>query len=691
MAVADAFTLVLESAAEAVEPDAELQLDSWAEDNVVIPKGSAFPGPYRLAKTPYARRLLQALSPSHPARYVVARVASQMLKTQVFICAALGWIHSAPANILALEPNATVTSRLSNRLQASIDACDSVKGKVAKPRSRSSRNTLEDKEFDGGHLYILTAGSDANLAEVPVRYLFCDEINREGWVTGAKEGSRVKLALARQTSYGDSAKAYLVSSPTALGMSEITDWFEQGTQEHYHVPCPHCGHLHELVVENFHFHTEGDAVTRAWMVCPECGAEIDEHDKVTMLPSMEDGGQARWIATSEGDGQTISVTLSAFYAPLGSISWLDLARELRAAREKLERGSHEEAMVFWNTRLGLDYDRRETTSTTAELMKRAAEEGNPPRVVPDRALVLTMYADTQPNRLEVTTEAWGPGMEHWTIDHRILWGSPTDPPDQEGSVWQRLDELRRTPYAHASGVLIKVSAYGIDSGGHNTQDVYNYGSQREALGCIVTKGHSVAGRAVIAARPSLQDIDWQGNKRPDGIRLWMLGTDTAKDWLHNRRKLVGGPGAAHWCTGLDEDFFEQLLAEKPQTVMRGGRLVRVWTKPQGARNEVLDCAVGNLALAHHLELHRWSNQDWQRLRDNLVPRSYTPDLFAAADAVEAPAATPEPPPAHLAADRQDVAAAIQQHPAPEPSPTPIHMPAPAQPAGRRILSRGLHR
>lgn len=696
MPFVDADQLIARAATEAVEPDPELRLDKWAERHVVVPKGSAFPGPYRLSHTPYARRILQALSPGHPAKRVVARVASQMLKTQVFICAALGWISCAPANIIALEPNKTVTQRLSNRVEEAIRACDAVRAKVASPRSRDKRNTIEDKQFDGGHLYVLTAGSDANLAEVPARYLFCDEINREGWRTNAREGSRVKLAEARLTSYAGIEKSYIVSSPTDVGASEITDYFERGTQEHYHVPCPHCGHLHELVIENFRYAMadDHDGVARAWFVCPDCGAEIDEAAKSTMLPDQAAGGQARWVQTAPGDGETVSVTLSAFYAPVGSITWRALAKELHEAKERKERGDHQPMQVFVNTRLALDYDPSEITSTARQLHQRAVAQALPARVVPDQALVLTAYADTQVDRLEVGIEAWGPGMEHWTIDHIVLWGSPTEDPESASSVWRKWEEIRRTPYPHASGALIRISAWGQDSGGANTQDVYNFAAGREHTGFLATKGANQPGRPIIASKPTSQDINWRGQRMPDGVKLWQIGADTAKDWLANRLRLTDGPGAPHWHASLELEHFEQLLAERPVIAHVGGRQVRRWIKPDSARNEVLDVAVGNLALAHYLGLHRWSAQDWQRLRGNLIPRDFVPDLFASVAVQDSTPAPPMPGQLHgIHLDAADgTAKPAQPNPA-APAPLPQHAAAafmpPPSPAARRTFSRGL--
>jgi phage terminase large subunit GpA-like protein len=694
----DGHDAVMRVIAQAMQPDPELHLDTWSEHNVVLPKGTPFPGPYRLSHTPYARRILQCLSPGHPAAKVVAMVASQMLKTQVFINAALGWIDRAPANILALEPTDKLAKRLSARIEKAVAACDVVAPKVAKPRSRDSRNTVDCKEFDGGALHIATAGSASNLAEIPARYLFVDEVDRTQAI--AAEGHPVDLGLARLTAYEGISKAYMVSTPLVLGASKIQDLFQAGTREAYHVPCPHCGHLHALEREFFRYDYDSDTrrVHRAWFVCPSCGCEIEEHQKIAMLPELGHGGQARWVAQTQGDGETVSFWLPAYYAPLGSISWASLARQLARAEERKKAGDMDGLREYVNTREGLPFDGAEVTTTAQKLMARA--EDYAPRTVPDRALVLTAFADTQPTRLEVTVEAWGPGLEHWVVDHVVLWGSPTEPPDSPTSVWRKLEELRRTPWQHSSGAAIYISAYGIDSGGANTQDVYNYAAGAERLGCVATKGSSARNRPVIASAPTKIDVNWQGRRLPEGVKLWMLGTDTAKDHLFNRLHLLDGPGAHHFHRALQLDYFEQLLAERPQLRWNKGQAMRDWVKANGARNEALDCAVGNLALAHYLGLHKWGALDWARLRAKLIPAQVTPDLFAAAPVASAPlpASSQLPVPAAV-----DLTVQLPEAAAPEPAPhqpppppaapslPPFLAPQPPPGSQRRILSRGLNR
>jgi phage terminase large subunit GpA-like protein len=690
----DGYDEAVRAVAEAMTPDPELHLDVWAEANVVLPKGSPFPGNYRLSHTPYARRILQCLSPGHPASTVVAMVASQMLKTQSFICAALGWIDRAPGNILALEPSDKLAKRLSSRVSKAIAGCDAVRDKVAKPRSRDNRNTIDCKEFDGGEMHIVTSGSANNLAEMSARYLFGDEVDRQQVIPN--EGHPVDISLARLTQFKGISKAYLVSTPLVLGFSKIHSLFNQGTRESYHVPCPHCGHLHALQRDNFRYDYDPDLrrVSRAWFVCPECGSEIEEHHKTTMLPELGYGGQARWVAESLGDGETISVWLPAYYAPLGTITWLDLALQLARAIEREKIGDPEGMRAYVNTREGLPYDGTDQSTTAERLMARA--EPYPPRTIPDQALVVTMFADVQRTWLEVTIEAWGPGLQHWVLDHTRLWGSHTVSPETPGSVWQQLTELRNTPLQHESGVLIPISAFGVDSGDGDGshQDVYNYAYLTEHLGCLATKGASVRYRPIIAGTPTKVDVDWKGQRVAEGVKLWMLGTDTAKDHLLNRMLLKDGPGSMHFHQGLALEFYQQLLVERPQTTWRKGKPVREYIKPNGARNEVLDCSVGNLSVAHYLGLHRWAAADWARLRERLIPKQITPDLFAGLPALPAPA-TPSAPSAPPVRPAQPQAAETptpppQPQPAEPPAPPPVAIATPApEPSGRRIYSRGI--
>lgn len=706
--------LLIGAAIDAARPDPVLQCDVWSERYMQLPRsGPTGGGDYHIDRTPYARRPLQVLSPSHPCKRVVARVASQMWKTQV----GLNWMcaiaHQAPANILALEPTDTLAKRLSKRIALAIRAAQDKEDKdrrhvlrevFAGQRSRDNRNTAQAKDFHGDStLYVNTSGAAANLAEISARYIFLDEVDRMAQSVDG-EGDPVQLAEARATQFEGNAKFFEVSSPTFVGLSKIDALFALGTQETYHVPCPHeaCGELHELVLENFKYERDEETghMVRAWFTCPHCGADIEEFHKSRILPDVEGGGRARWVAASTGDGETISFTMSAFYMPIGALSWLSLAREYSRAKEKLARGDHTSMQVFYNTRLGLSYKNSESTTTAKQLQDRA--EKYAPRVMPDAALVATMSVDSQGNRLEVQIEGWGPGLERWVLDYIVLNGSPADPPEAEGSVWRRLDEIRRTPLMHASGCRpIMISAYSIDSGGRNTQDVYNYGQSRRHLGCVILHGATRPNRPIMSSTPSRVDIEWGGQKVPGGAELWTVGTDVAKDHIFNRLQLLDGPGAMHFHDQLPVVWFEGLVIEQPRVRYVKGRTIREWVNPPGGRNEPLDLSVYNLATAYNLGLHRYSALDWKLLRDKLIPAHMTRDMFAPdpepveAEEIDESEAVLEAVAADSPNDPRETTAPVRtpEHfppkpttPAPTPAPFPIF---PTQPPPVRRFSRGV--
>lgn len=229
----DGAVVFLDAFCDGLRPDPPLWIDEWSEEHMVIPAdtGARLPGPYRLDTTPFARDVLRELSPGSPAKRVVAKVASQLWKTQVginWICAS---IARAPANILALEPTQTLTERLSSRIEKTIAAVSELRERVAAPRARDAKNTIGVKEFRGGTLHISTAGSESNLAELTARYIYGDEVDRWQRNVG-NEGDPIKLAENRATQFGRAAKFYYSSSPTEKDASKIDELFEMGNQRH---------------------------------------------------------------------------------------------------------------------------------------------------------------------------------------------------------------------------------------------------------------------------------------------------------------------------------------------------------------------------------------------------------------------------------------------------------------------------
>jgi phage terminase large subunit GpA-like protein len=638
--LASAAAVLRPAIARGLQPDPNMTVDEWSDLHMVIPKesGANEAGKYRTDRTPHAREVMRALSDKHWCKTVALMGASQMLKTQVGLNWFCSTVHQSPANFLWILPTGKLAKRTSARVSKTIAAVPEVRDRVAPPRSRDSVNTLDTKEYIGGSLHIVTAGAAANLSEIPARRVLFDEVDRANANVNG-EGDPVQLAKARQTSFERNRKSYFPSSPTITGQSIIENLYLQGTRQEALADCVHCGHEQPLVFERL----DDDGAGQAIYPCSACGAVMYETDKNRMF------ARGAWSAGVPGDGETVSFTISAMFAPYGWLTWIALLREYRAARAKLDEGSEELMIVFYNTRLARCWERKKEQTKATELKARAG--GYKLGTVPMKGLILTGAVDTQNDRLELKVVAWGEGMEDWIIDYQIVWGSPT-----EQATWDKLDVLLKGKYRHAGGRELGIAATFIDSGGSHTNEVYNFTRTRQHRHIYAVKGASTSNKPVLAVKPTLVDVNWMGKVMPHGAKMWLIGTDTAKDYLASRYHLADGPGATHFPAGLPDDYYDQLTAEFSVIVYKRGRKVRVWQKKKSDRNEAGDLMVYNLAAAHYLGLHKKTPSQWQLVRENVNPA--TPDLFH------------EPAPVDQAAPDGD-----QPTTATTPVPTP-----PAQPA-----------
>ena len=214
------------------------------------------------------------------------------------------------------------------------------------------------------------------------------------------------------------------------------------------------------------------------------------------------------------------------------------------------------------------------------LMERAEDYGTDP--LPEGVVLLTAGIDVQPNRIELEVLGWGCGEETWSIDYVVLWGDPNGP-----LVWQELDHVLLRVYQHPSGVQLRVCRSCIDTGGANTQAVYEYVKVREHMGVLGIKG--MAGEAKpIMGNPTRSNLA--------KIPLFPVGTFAAKDTIYGRLRITEpGPGYCHFPQRYGAEFYKGLTAEECRIKFNKGFAVREWHKPEGARNEPLDCRVYNLA------------------------------------------------------------------------------------------------
>jgi phage terminase large subunit GpA-like protein len=674
----DAEQLLDEIWREYMAPPPRFTVTEWAEENRVLSgKDSAEPGPYRVSRTPYAKEPQDCLSAMSPVQEVVLMWGAQTSKTTV-LSNWMGYsIDCNPGPLMLVQPTLNLAKRYSRqRFAPMIDECRALWRKVKENRSRDSANTTLMKEFDGGVVVLAGANSAADLRSMPVRDLGTDE--EDGYphdVDG--EGDPVDLARARQTTFAR-RKHLRTSTPTTKDFSRIETAYLASDRCRYHVPCPHCGAFQPLEWG------EGKAHGIKWSkaedgtplpdtvryVCQVNGCEIQEHHKATML------ARGVWIAENPGaqGGKVRGFHLSSLYSPLGWLSWATLVVEWVAAKAKEAAGDVSKLRVFTNTRLAETFEEKGGRADHHALMRRAADI--PLRQVQWGHVVMTGSADVQGDRLEASLWAWGRGMARQLVDRVVFHGDPALLEHEPGSPWAKLTEYRRTTVLHVSGRPVPLLAFAVDSGGHHTQAVYAYCRAHAHANVLAVKGESRPWKPVLG-KPTDVDVNWMGQKVKGGLKLWYIGTDSAKSEIYGRLR-VEAPGAGYVLLSkrMPAELFEQLTAEVLVGKYVRGRSKLEWVKPAGKRNELLDMAVYALAMAHWVGIDRWGEGDWLKWEACVEER----DLFGAPPQLEelqaaaapaAPTALQEdaPPPAPAVVEAVEVAPA---------APSPIAEPDRAQ-------------
>ena len=564
-------------------PPENLSVSQWADKKRRLsPESSAEPGPWRTSRTPYLKEIMDAFSDTK-VKHIVFVSASQIGKSEC-INNIIGYIiDEDPGSILFILPftiDAKEYSKL--RIAPMFRDCDSLRSKVAAPKSRDSANTILQKSYPGGILTMSGSSEAHALASKPIRYVFGDE--RDRWVKSAgKEGDPWKLAMARQITFYNS-KAVEVSTPTIKGASAIEESFLLGTMERWNVECPHCGGYNDIKFADVRYEYVSEiirgkkhfAVSKIWYACPKCGC-ISTEQEIKKQP-------AKWIPENPDAYRKgiRSFWLNSFVSPWAS--WQSTILEYLEAI-----GSSEKLQVVYNTRFGELWENRGDLEDEESVISRREEYK---AELPDGVLVLTAGVDTQDDRFEYEIVGHGHFGETWGIEAGIIMGRPDDP-----GTWDKLDEVVfDRVFRFENEIGLRVSLSFIDEGGHFTQDV-----RQQCRARLSKKVFAIVGsnnfNAPYTAPPRKQKI--VVNKTLIGT-CWRydIGVSAGKQLIMDNLR-VQTPGSRYCHFPIRDDYghtyFSKLLSEH-LTYDQKLKQPWVWKKIEGhERNEALDCR--NYALA----------------------------------------------------------------------------------------------
>lgn len=555
---------------------------------------------------------------------VVVMSSAQVGKTEMINNTVGYFIDQDPAPVLVLQPTIEMSEAWSkDRLAPMLRDTRCLQGKVADPKARDSGNTVRHKTFPGGHITMAGANAPASLASRPIRIVLADEIDRYPASAGT-EGDPLSLAVKRTTTFHN-RKVIITSTPTVKGFSRVEMAFNETDQRHYHILCPHCQHPHVLRWGNVIW--TKDTPEDAHFVCPSCSAPYTDVQKDVAVRRAESQGGG-WIASAPFKGKA-GFHLNELYSP-----WRRLKETV--AEFLVSKPFPERLQVWINTALGETWDAGGEILDENELLTRreryAAE-------VPSRALYLTIGADTQPDRIEAEVVGWGSGEETWSVDYQVFHGDPDIPEGQPGSPWSMFADYTRKRWKHESGVELAVSMTCIDTGGSNTQAVYDFVKAHKGHRIFGIKGFSGENLPIVGA-PNRK----RSGRKQKKIDLYPVGVDNAKAVVVKRLRIAEpGPGYCHFPEGRDIDYFRQLTAEKMVTKYVKGFPKREWHKQEGRRNEALDCRV--YAFAAFVMSPPQMDKIAFRIKTEVAERGFKPEAPkpVVISTSEATAQDPEPP------------------------------------------------
>ncbi len=568
---ANAERLARDVLAEVLMPPPDVDYLDWAERNVVFSKReSPFPGPYNRDMFPYFDEILRALSPADPCRVVTIMKSAQLGGTVLANIFTLGSMDMDPGDILYVHPTESNAQRWSKMKLAPMLRNTAALARLFPMRQRDGLDSLLYKErVDGrGAIQISGANSAASLSQVSMTRQVQDDLSK--WENNSA-GDPETQADSRSRAY-EFAKILKISTPLVMPGCRITKNFEEGSQEHLYVPCPHCGHYQTLEWENMLANLDEDKPEDAHFTCGECGATIDEHHRRSIVRRGE------WRAQNpKAKRHHRSFHLWSVVSALQS--WERIAREWIGAR-----GDPASEQTFLNDTVGRAYVTAGESPPWETLRDRAAQSDYSRGRIPQGGLVLTLGIDCQGDRVEWQAVAWGRDFRRFVVDYGVIPGHISDKTCQD-----RLDALTKQTWPNVHGRRIAPDRCAIDGNAY-TEEVWDW-AKRHPAGIVVMVRGANSESAPLTQRVKKERNHRTGKTIRYSRRFYTFNSSVLKMALYRNvaktdpleRGFVGLP------KGMDDEYYRQLTAERRVPKRRkDGFTEYKWEKDPAQANEGLD-------------------------------------------------------------------------------------------------------
>lgn len=546
-------------------PPPKISYSEWLDQYYFIPPGDPSAGKWHTL--PYQREIADCMT--DPEVEKITWMKSARVGYTRLVTGLPGYYaHQDPRNVMIVQPTIEDAQGYSKDEIASLFRDIPVLEQLLpETKTRDSKNTILRKELPGMTLFLIGANSARGFRRISAGTVIFDEVDGYPPSAGA-EGDQITLGYRRAEYYWN-RKYIHGSTPTERGISRIEELYEESDKRLYNVPCPFCGHPQPLEWSNFDFSDLGTVEDPVYL-CRSCPKPITYGHHRWM---MENG---KWEAEKDFYGHA-GFHLWAAYSYSPNATWKHIVREFKAAL-----GNPLKMKGFVNTWRGQTWEEEGEEIDGMKLMTRQEDFE---AIMPAESAILTATVDVQKDRLEILLKAWGRDEESWTLDRIVMVGNPA-----QNEIWDTLDTFLAIPYPHMLGSQVNIHCTLIDSGGHHTDQVYNFVKDKKSRNIFAIKGGKQHD-APILSRPKKSTRRSKAYKH--NVDLITIGVNVAKDLVASRLQLsTYGPGYIHFGRKLPSEYFEQLTAEKRRLKYTRGRPYYLWEiKRKGLSNEAWDLEV----------------------------------------------------------------------------------------------------
>lgn len=562
-------------------------VSEWADEHRYLDSRTASePGKYSSGRTPYTREWQDSANCAW-VHQVTIIAGTQLGKTET-INNVLGYaIHQDPAPAMVVMPrNPDVRLASQRRILPMIQSSPVLRAELTE-HDHDVKNV--EIAFRRAILYVRSSQSPADLASVPVRFVFADEVDKYPKWSG-DEAAPLDLARERQKTFWNRL-AYVTTTPTTR---EGTGWteYEDGDKRRFHVPCPECSGYQVL---DWHQVTYPDGATardierdgsEVAYACKLCGVSIPDSAKRDMLERgvwVPEGWTVDdWLGHGvENDREPHrSYHLSSLYSPW--LTWQDMAAQWLKSKDKPER------LQNWvNSWLAEPWEDKVQAPTEDDIDRAKVpgwKFGDP---IPAGVLVVTAGCDVQKDGIWVVVRGWGWDGATW-----LLYA------DKVADFDALEDVLFRNEWTPPGARQRGIRAAFIDSR-HRRSECMEFVRKRPLMKLAQGVDRT---SALDFTSQKLEKHPESGQPLKHSVQVWSLTVSRFKD-LHAER--MRDPAKWHVPEDVSNDYRRQVTAEHKVRKRVRNRERAMWVvKPGHQANHLLDCEVYANAAGRLIQVER---------------------------------------------------------------------------------------